>query len=65
MARRMQAEPTTRYAMPRNGLRPPSHDVVVRIIRFVPSNTVTGYSGKAARDTVSSLLRESSDRGET
>ena len=43
----MQMEPTTRYAMPRNGFLPPSHEVVDRVMRFSPSKSITG---KAASD---------------
>jgi len=36
--------PTTMYAIPRNGFFPPSHEVVDKIIRFVPPNSTTGYA---------------------
>lgn len=36
-----QTQPTTMYAMPRNGFFPPRRDVVDKIILFVPSNLVT------------------------
>jgi len=42
--RRIQIDPTTRYAMPRKGFLPPSHDVVVRIILFAPLNVRVGYA---------------------
>jgi len=45
MPRSIHSEPTTRYAMPRNGFFPPNHDVVVRIMLLVPLNTCTGYTG--------------------
>jgi len=42
--RTMQIEPTTRYPIPRNGFFPPSHDVVVSTILFLPLNDDTGYA---------------------
>lgn len=44
----MLALPTTRYAMPRNGFFPPSHDVVVMTNIFRPPNAVTGKAKKPA-----------------
>lgn len=41
-ARARQRLPTAMYAMPRNGLRPPSHEVLDRIMRLLPLNAVTG-----------------------
>ena len=42
--RARQIEPTTMYAMPRNGFLPPSHDVVESTTDLVPENDVTGNS---------------------
>jgi len=42
--RTTQTEPTTRYPIPRKGFFPPSHDVVVSTIRFLPLNEDTGYA---------------------
>lgn len=39
-------DPTTMYAMPRNGFLPPSRDVVDKIIFLEPSKDVTGYSNR-------------------
>ena len=42
--RTMQIDPTTRYAMPRKGFFPPSHEVVDRMTRFDPLNDQVGYA---------------------
>lgn len=38
-----QIQPTTIYAMPKNGFFPPSNDVVDKIIFLDPSKAETGY----------------------
>lgn len=32
------------YAIPKNGFLPPNKDVVLKIIRFEPSNALTSYA---------------------
>ena len=42
----MQSDPTTMYAMPKNGLRPPNHEVVDITSDFLPSKVVTTKSAQ-------------------
>lgn len=44
--RTRHTQPTTMYAIPRKGFLPPSSDVVLRIILFVPSKADTWYAEK-------------------
>lgn len=56
MPSKRHMQPTTMYAMPRNGFFPPRSDVVLKIIRFEPSKAETSYTKKNCVKYASTIL---------
>lgn len=58
---KMQTPPTTTYAIPRKGLRPPMTVLVVMMMDLVPSYSLAGKSRRSVRGSTEAYILETHD----